>query len=318
MPTGSGGSRRTHYPGPVLEETLRLIASPQFGVGLALGAGGLAIGVALARIQAGRQPVPAAGLLFTVAGAAGLVLVRHAPATLLAGMVLLAIGGWGAEREGWPRLWWAAIPGAALVALSVNPRAAAWMPWVVGAVIVVGAPLVAYFDRDHPGWGPPFLAISVLGVLGTVPDTKEALVVAGAALPVAVLGWPFRLARLGSAGSFASLGLLCWVVAWGGRGRDGAVLGGLACLGLLLAEPLGRLLSGRRSADLWGRPGVFAAGTAHLLLVLVASRVAGLRETLAGAALVAVPTLGAAVLLLAWRGHRAPAQFEPVTPAPPE
>jgi hypothetical protein len=302
----------------VLEEALRLVASPEFGVGLALGAGGLAIGVALARLQPTRQPVPAAGLLFTAAGAAGLLLVRTMPATLLAGLVLLAAGGWWANHKSGVVQWWAAIPGAALVALSVYPRAAAWAPWLVGALIAGGAPLMAGFDRSHLGWGPSFLALSVLGVLGTVPDTETSLVLAGAALPVAVLGWPFRLARLGSAGSLASLGLLCWVVAWGGRGRDGAVLGGLACLGLLLAEPLARLLSGRRSADLWGRPGVFAAGTAHLLLVLVASRVAGLQQTLGGAAVVALPSLGAAVLLLAWRAHRAPAQVKAATPAPPQ
>lgn len=302
----------------MLKEALRLIASPEFGVGLALGAGGLATGVLLARLGQAPHPVPAAGLLLTAAGIAGLVLIRQAPPTLLAGVVLLAAGGWVAERGGWALQWSAALPGAALVALSVHPRSAAWTPWLVTAVIVGTAPLVAGFDRRHaePAWGPAFLALSVLGVLGTVPDTEAALVVAGAALPVAVLGWPSRLARLGSAGAFASLGLLCWVVAWGGRGRQGAVLGGLACLGLLIAEPLGRLLSGRWSADLWGRPGVFAAGPAHLLLVLIASRVAGLQQTLVGAAVVALPSLAAAVLLLAWRAHRAPAQVRAASPAP--
>jgi hypothetical protein len=312
------GPHRPHYPEPVLVEALRLIASPQFGVGLALGAGGLATGVLLGRLQPGPQPVPAAGLLFAAAGTAGLVLIHQAPLTLLAGVALLAASEWAAEWRDLVARWSAVIPGAALVALSVHPRAAVWTPWLVGAVIVGGAPLVTGFDRDHPGWGPPFLALSVLGVLGTVPDTEAALVLAGAALPVAVLGWPFRLARLGSAGSLASLGLVCWMVGWGGGGRDGAVLGGLACLGLLLAEPLARLLSGRRSADLWGRPGVFAAGTAHLLLVLVASRVAGLQQALAAAAVVALPSLGAAVLLLAWRAHRAPAQVTAATPASPQ
>jgi hypothetical protein len=77
------------------------------------------------------------------------------------------------------------------------------------------------------------LAITLVGLFYTVPDTGDAVVLLGVALPVAALGWPWVVARLGAGGSFAIAGLLAWVAAW------------RALRPRLLFDPVGRLLAAR-------------------------------------------------------------------------
>ena len=55
-----------------------------------------------------------------------------------------------------------------------------------------------------------------------------------------LLSIPNALSPIGPAGSAAVAGVFTWVIFVGGRGRAGSVVGGLATLGILLAEPLGR------------------------------------------------------------------------------
>ena len=87
-------------------------------------------------------------------------------------------------------------------------------PLVAGAAAVVAGALLADFDRRRrDGLALPLWAVTVAGVWATVPDVEAAVVVLGAALPPALLGWPGPLARgglvtLGLAGSLASAGLL--------------------------------------------------------------------------------------------------------------
>ena len=59
------------------------------------------------------------------------------------------------------------------------------------------------------------------GVYFTVPDTEHALVLIGAALPLALSSWPVPLARLGSGGAYAATGLLAWTAATDGVARAG-------------------------------------------------------------------------------------------------
>jgi hypothetical protein len=165
------------------------------------------------------------------------------------------------------------------------------------AAVVAGALLADFDRRRRDGLALPLWAVSVAGVWATVPDVESAVVVLGAALPPALLGWPSPLARnglvsLGVAGSLAGAGLLVWVVATDGAGRPGSMVGGLACLGVLGVEPLARRLGGRGPAGVGGRPLPAAALlAAHLVLVAVASRVVGRRETVAQALPLAVAEL---------------------------
>jgi hypothetical protein len=158
-----------------------------------------------------------------------------------------------------------------------------WIRATTMAAAIAGGAALAVFDRrwGHRGYSPILLAVTVVGIYETVPDPGDALVLLGVALPIAVLGWPRPLLRVGSAGSFAVAGVLAWVVARGGYGRQSSIVGGIACFGLLAVEPLIRGFRRRAWSplDLVPPGWTFAPVVAgvHLALVYTASRVAGLR-----------------------------------------
>jgi hypothetical protein len=192
----------------------------------------------------------------------------------------------------------------ALAAAGVIPadRETGLAPAVAVAAVLVAGALLADFDRRRrDGLALPLWAVTVAGVWATVPDVEASVVVLGAALPPALLGWPGPLARgglvaLGPAGSLAGAGLLVWVVATDGAARPGSMVGGLACLGVLAVEPLARRLAGRGPAGVGGRPlPPLPLAVAHLALVAVAARVVGRRETVAEALPLAVAALAVAL-----------------------
>jgi hypothetical protein len=170
----------------------------------------------------------------------------------------------------------------------------------VAAAVAAGALLADFDRRRRDGLAWPLWAVSVAGVWATVPDVESAVVLLGAAVAPALLGWPSPLARtgplsLGVAGSLASAGLLVWVVATDGAARPGSMVGGLACLGVLAVEPLARRLGGRGPG---GRPlPALPLAAAHLALVAVAARVVGRRETVAEALPLALLELAVGVAL---------------------
>jgi hypothetical protein len=244
---------------------------------------------------AGRLPQLAAGLLLGLGAALACLWLwpgrRARPpmaglglaAATVAGLGLTGAAGGGPAQ---PALGW---PGLALATAAV-------------------AAALAAFDRR---WGrlgllPLLLALSAAGIWATVPDTEAALVLLGAALAMALLGRPGPLAgrrpglaSFGVAGSLAVAAVLVWVVATGGAGRPGSVVGGLACLGLLAVEPAARGLDPRRRSPLdplERRPGLaWAAAAAQLVLVAVASRVVGRPDAAATALGLAALELGAAL-----------------------
>lgn len=238
------------------------LGGPELAAGLRFGLAASAIGLVAALARPAARPLPVGGLLFAVA--------------VVAGLAATAAPGPAPDRWGW-----------ALVVSLLVP--AGW--------------LMADLDARWRGrgLGPVLLAGSVAGIYATVPDTEQALVALGVAVPLALLAWPWPLTRLGPFGAYLAAGVLLWVVAAGGAARGSAMVGGVACLGLFVVEPLAHLLEpGRRSVlerlpD--GGVGVVLAGLLHLALVAVAARVAGLQPTVARAATVALAELGAAVLL---------------------
>jgi hypothetical protein len=239
---------------------------------------------------AGRWDDLAAGLAFGAAALlAGLAAWgwRRAPR----GSVPAVLAGLAPAAAGW----------AALAATGRVPadREAGLAPLVAVAAVAVAGALAADFDRRRrDGLALGLWAVSLAGVWATVPDVESAVVVLGAALPPALLGWPGPLARsglvaLGVAGSLAAAALLAWVVATDGTGRPGSMVGGLACLGVLVVEPLARRLGGRGP----GGPPLPAVVlvAAHLVLVAVASRVVGRRGSVAEALPLAVAELAVAL-----------------------
>jgi hypothetical protein len=118
-------------------------------------------------------------------------------------------------------------------------------------------------------------------------------------LPFALLGSPFALASFGP-GSYAIVGLVGWVAAIGGRGRPGSVVAAIACLGLMLVEPVVR-----RALHGWIRPlsSPRSAVVAWIIvlqvpLVLVLARVAGLRTSARSAATISAVVLAVAAVAL--------------------
>ncbi len=226
----------------------------------------------------------------------GLRHVDRLPEGLAVGLALLVAGALVARRLPPIRLLRAALalPGAWVVAVHAGVPPVRWIQSFVLLGIVVGGELVADFDERwrSEGYGAVLVAVTTLGVYATVPDTELALVLVGGAVPFVLVGWPRPLAHLGRAGSWATTALVFWVAAVDGRGRYSSIVGAGACLGLLLLEPIVRMVGGGRSPlelanrlrNAWLAP--VGVAVAHLGFVAAASRVAGFQADLAPGVLV--------------------------------
>jgi hypothetical protein len=305
---------------------------PEFRTGVAAGAGLAALGLALGlvAIELRRAPAPVGGVLVAIAFVLGVRQPPHLPVAIPIALALLAaaglVAGLLARRR--PPLAMCgvalAVPGAVVLALHLRVASAhvhapaAWVAPLVAVSIVVAGPLVADFDRRFGarGWPLVLYAISAVGVFSTVPDTERALVLLGLSLPMVFAGWPFALASLGPAGSYAAVGVLVWVSATDGRGRQAAIIGAIACLGLLVIEPIARLLRGGRataiealSLSIWA---VLAVAGVQLALVFVAGRIAGLQHATGTAALIVALEIVVSVSVLA--RYNAPERFPVAEP----
>jgi hypothetical protein len=305
------------------EDTVRVfghvVLTRAFAIGLVYGALAYLLTGVFAALR--HRTTEGAGIAF--AGALVLALrdtygTKAAPNGLVLALVLLGAGGALARRMR-PRVWadWyvgpartalALLPGAIALGASLPYSEPSWLRFgVATAAVSVGA-LVHDFDGAHGALGGPWVlfAIAALGVYYTVPDTELALVLLGVCGPLAFLSFPQPLRRIGPAGTTAAVGGIVWVVAVGGHARAGAFFAGVATLGLMIVEPLGRRIpkstlalarqTRRVHRDRW--PLVIAvASLAQLLLCVYCAKVAG-RESDAGLALLmllpALVLLGAA------------------------
>ena len=172
-----------------------------------------------------------------------------------------------------------AIPGALLLVWDQQLPGPGWLRWVVVFGTVIGGPLAADTDRrlGRAGLGCVMWLFVVGACYSTVPDTELALVLLGVAIPIAALGPPIRLARLGDGGVTAAIGLLLWVSVQEGWYRPSSVIGTLGALALFTTLPIGvrvrRWISLRVRWDRKRR--AFAIVVVQLLLSLWAARVAG-------------------------------------------
>jgi len=196
--------------------------------------------------------VPVAGLLFAAAALAGYQRTGHLVPGFAVSIALLLTGGLIGEIARLPvvpRMLLAA-PGAIVLATESALPDPVWARVFAGAITLLSAGLIDSLDRRcrRLGLGPLLLAVTTVGLYETVPDPDFALLLVGAALPVALLGWPVPIARLGGPGAAAAAGFLAWADAVGGRGMLGTVVAGGACLGLFAVEPpVHLLLRGRQT-----------------------------------------------------------------------
>jgi hypothetical protein len=226
------------------------------------------------------------------------------PTRLALGLALLAVGGGIGDLVRATALRFVlAVPGAAFVALSLVgvPR---WVKVLGFVAIAVGAPLVAASDRRAPRPTPPLMLMTVVGVYFCVPDTEFARILVGAFLAAALLAFDPELRAVG-AGSCAAVGLVVWDACREGAARPGAVVGAVACLGVLVLLPIfGRKL---RVADPWSLV-AWVVAAVHVALVVWCSRVAGLRHSALLATVIVVPgyVLAAFALIVARRVRTRP------------
>jgi len=275
-------------------------------VGLVM-VGGLALAV---RRPSKNGPLALAGIAVVLATLFGLERLE-APGDdeqLLVGLVVLAAGALVTARFRWPLglAVLAAVPGAALVASTsdISNIDIDWVRALTFVTIAVGAPLVADFDRENAraGLAPVLLVVTALGMYTTVPDTEQAAILVGATLPLGLLGWPKPLASLGAPGAAATVGLIVWTASVGGRGRPGAIVGAMACLGVMLLEPLVRSAFRRRPAPAPTSPlssGMVVMAALHVALVLCVSLAAGREVSARAAAAISVVAFAAAAAALA-------------------
>ena len=274
-----------------------LLTRPEFLAGL--GAGALAtVGVAAARRPEGRGW----GLALTAATLVGLSLTVGQRLSLVVGLVLLAAGGWLLDRPGpstgqpynpgWPLI----VAGAILVALRGGLSDLVW-PWVVGPVVIVGfgSALGLWRTGPHRHLLGPMVLVTAFGIWATVPNTDTARVLLGASTPLALATVRPIAARIGPAGAFALAGLLVAIAIDGGQTRPASIVGAWASIGLLALLPLTVVVTGTK-------PRLSGAGVlvGHALLVLVASRVVGLRHDAlpAAAGVVVLWLIGAFVAMV--------------------
>lgn len=232
--------------------------------------------------------VPAAAALTQVGGAWGL---RVIAATLL----LLPVAATHEAASG--RL---VRTGPILAALLVAVEPAWRVGWtgraavLVVLLVLVGVQFAQVAATPLPNTLPwLLLTISAAGQFGTLADTEGALVLLGAST-VLLAGSLWLPLPMGSVGWLAAA-MVTVNVAVTFAGRPGAMVGGVACLGLFAVLPL------------MGRPTLPAAGitvVAHAAYVVYASRVAGLEQAAGDAfGLLTWPTAGLVVVaigLIAW------------------
>jgi hypothetical protein len=265
---------------------------------LGLGTAALAAGAVAATWAAGPRRgrlVPVAGLVLLIGWLVGLSRVQVSegaidPDPSVLALVLLGVGSVvPPSRGGVPLRAVALLPGAFLLAMP--SEAPTWAELGAVVAIVIGTLGLGRLDRvgGAVGAGPVLVAVSVAGVWVTVPETDAVVALLGAAVPFGLLAFPYPLATVGRVFGGPVVGALVWNTLAGGVGRDGALVGGLASLGLCLIVPFVDRradMAVARSSQWRTLPPLVAV---HTALVLYAARIAGQPDSgLAAAVLAAV------------------------------
>ena len=289
--------------------TLEVLTGVEITAGLRWGAAGAVVALVAGLIRRRRigLPAPVQGVVVVAAALLAMSVARDVPRGMWEATGLLILAGLLhplARRVPFlPVL--LALPGAWWLAVRAGLPGETWVGWYGAAVVALGAPLIASFDDNDSerSWGPGLWLVTAAGVFAAVPDTEEALVLLGVSIPVALLGWPLRLVRIGP-GAYPLVAVFVWVTVWGGRGRPASIVAVTACLGILLIEPIiGRTKWARGRRFPSGAAGALSVGATHAAVVLIASRWAAPQTSVAMAALIGALALlvGAAVLLLLLR-----------------
>jgi hypothetical protein len=277
-----------------------------FRVALLTGLGIATVCVAVKLLVRRRSPLPVAGIAACAGSCVALFLADtsvHRPGALIAGLGALAIAGIVSDALdlGYMFRVLLVVPGAVFISNTFVTGGREFVrPFLVIAMLLGAAAAIAWdkYPVVAPA-GPLVLLITAAGIYACAPDTEHAAVVLGAIAPIALLGWPLGIARVGGGGASAFVGLVVWLAGTDAAARAGAVVGAVACLGVLVLLPLSQVFPARKSNEHHRKwPAWAFVVLTHALVVLACSRVAGLRESAWVAAGVAAVAWSAGVLFL--------------------
>jgi hypothetical protein len=287
----------------------QLLSSSQFHAGITAGVLASVAGRAVDAVRPARRRLqPLGGVLLGAALATAVGVSVGLPGVVAIDLAILTLAAGIAEVFGVGALSMVAIGLVPAIVLTNRAPVHGTLPRLaVASMVVAGGPLVGEAGERWPTAGLPFagIAISTGGIWACVPDTEAARAALGAALVGAFIVFPAGRLRLGRSGAMLVCASLAWVVGTGAHGRPASAIGAAACLGLLVAAPLGALI-----ARAWGASAsslsVPAAVIGHLVVVGVASRWAGLMHSSRRAAVIAAADLAIATASVAiaiwWRG----------------
>jgi hypothetical protein len=275
-------------------------------VAAALGAAGTgALGIVQWRWR--RLRAVGAGWILVSVAAGELVGTGNAPTNLVAALACLVAGGAvkvlsAGRYRGAP----VATVGGASALLAFGPGMNVPGPLWVRVMMLVATPVATAaiwsFERRWARLTLPLLLVTTAGIYACTPDTEQILILLGATVGVTAARWWWGRG-LGPFATPAVAGLLVWTIAVGGRGRHSSIIGGLGCLGLLVAAPLGARLARRAPGDgtigrLWPWPAVGAI-VLQLVVAAASARGGGLRPSARDATAVVVPLLAATTAVVA-------------------
>lgn len=283
------------------QATIEVLTGAAFLTGILAGATAFVVGwIGYLLFSTDARPLRAGGTILTVAALIAISVTVAIPTTLVLGLALLMVAGWLPLPVLFSPL--LVLPGAVLIAFDGSFTTSDWVPWFVAGAIVLASPLSASFDRAYAeaSLPLPMYGLAVVGLFFTVPDTEVAVVLLGTVLVGSFLGWPKPFLSMGRGGAYALVGLFLWVAAAGGAARPVTIIVAAGCLGLLLAEPIGRWIShhdGTLVSD--GNVDSIVVLIAQLAIVFIISRVVADLTTVwmtagATAAVLGVAAVGAA------------------------
>lgn len=153
----------------------------------------------------------------------------------------------------------------ALFTTEVTPGQEPWVPFTLLLWTLALAGGTRALDRSPFGATlAPLLAVTVIGIWVTVPETDMVEAILGASLTMALVTLPPINARATTSGLLLVACLLGWLTVDGAAGRDTALIGGLVSAGLLLLAPLVTLTRrGLRPVMVFG---------VHVVFVIAATR----------------------------------------------
>lgn len=265
-----------------MSDLIELFETSFFQVGLRFGLLALGVGWLIVALARRRGVLPIVGVLVAGVTLIALAILGEPIVVEALGILVVVVGVSLARVFGAPDplVPLAALPGSIWLALGTDVTDLIWVRVALALLIPIGGYLTSDFEKRHSGMGLGviFFVLAVLGVFVAVPDTEWSRTLVAVAVPATFLAWPKSVAMLGVEGSYAAVGMFAVVAAQGGGARPASIVGSLACLGLLVIEPVTIKLK-PRVVRLIGRikrnwAGAVLASLPQFVVVALCSRVA--------------------------------------------